>query len=252
MVGLRLESLRVAEVCSELTLDVPVGVVRAAIVRDQAAVHALANAVVGLDRTRCAGRVLVGGMDVRQQHHDHRRRRRHRTHRHCLIRLVPASGGLVPEITVAENMWRLRCPTARVSKALGTVMTQEAAARLGMADLLDRRPEHLTAGERRLAGLALALCWEPIAVVLEDAPDLPTWHAVLEERHRRRDRLASVGLAPPAAHAAFARVAVLVITTDAARVWQLDHDPVWLEPNQVTVGSMRPATAPSASVGDDA
>lgn len=250
MVGLRLESLRVAGVCPELTLDIPIGVVRAAVVRDQRAVHALANVVVGLDRVRSPGRVLVGGTDVRHQHRDHRRRRRHRTRRYCPVRLVPASGGLLPELTVAENMLRVRCPTARVSKALATVMAEETAAVLGMADLLDRRPEHLTAAERRLASLALALCWEPVAIVLEDAPDLPTWHAVLEERRRRRDRLAAVGLAPPGTHEAFADVAVLLITTDAARVWQLDHDPVWLEPDRVAVGLGRSATS-SAGAGDD-
>ncbi|REF34909.1 hypothetical protein [Thermasporomyces composti] len=248
MVGLRLESLRVAGVCPELTLDVPVGVIRAAVVSDQAAVHALANAVVGLDRTQSAGRVLVDGVDVWQQHVDHRRRRRHRTGRHCPVRLVPAAGGLVPGITVAENMWRLRCPTARVSKALGTVMTQEVAATLDMADLLDRRPEHLSANERRLAGLALALCWEPIAIVIEDTPDHPTWHAVLEEPRRRR--VPSAELTSSKAEAVLANVAVLVITTDAARVWQLDHDPVWLEPNLVTVG--RSAATSSTGRADDA
>ena len=224
MRGLRLDRLEVAGVCPSLSLDVRAGEVRAAIVPDQQAVHALANTVVGLEEPD-DGRVLVDNTAVSGQHADHRHHRRHRSgrrSRHCRIRLVPAGGGLVPELTVLDNIVNAQCPTARASREQSDEMVDDAIDAFGLHPLVDRRPERLTDGERRLAGLALALCWEPSAVVLEDAPGLPTWDAVLAEQRRRRSP--EPGVEP------FAGVAVLLITTDAARAWQLDGDPVGLEP----------------------
>ncbi len=66
MVGLRLHELEVAGVCPSLSVEVPAGDVRAAVVPGQRAVPALANVVVGLDEPH-AGRVLVDGTDVGQQ-----------------------------------------------------------------------------------------------------------------------------------------------------------------------------------------
>jgi ABC-type transporter Mla maintaining outer membrane lipid asymmetry ATPase subunit MlaF len=224
MLGLRLDRLEVVGVCPSLSLDVRAGEVRAAIVPDQQAVHSLANTVVGLDEPD-DGRVLVDNAAVAGQHSDHRHHRRHRAgrrSRHCRIRLVPASGGLVPELTVLDNIVNAQCPTARAPREQADRMVDDAVESFGLDPLLDRRPEHLTPGERRLAGLALALCWEPSAVVLEDAAGLPTWDAVLAEQRRRQTLEPEVE--------PFAGVAVLLITTDAARAWQLDGDPVGLEP----------------------
>ncbi|WP_020573328.1 hypothetical protein [Actinopolymorpha alba] len=231
MVGLRLDDFTVAGVCTTLDLDVPAGTVRAAIVRHQQAVHDLANAVVGLTKP-ARGMVLVDDTHVGEQHTDHRRRRRHRLtkrgSKHCRIRLVPASGGLMPELALLGNMLHAQCPTARISQPLAAAMVSEIASSCGLLGLLDACPEDLDPTERRLAGLALALGWEPSAVVLEDAAGLPTWDAVLDLRRRR------LGLAASADPSAlFTDVAVLLITTDAARARELDDDPIGLEPQGI-------------------
>jgi hypothetical protein len=57
---------------------------------------------------------------------------------------------------------------------------RETASRCGLDDVLDRYPYEITPGRRRLAGLARALRSKPAAVVLEDAPGLPTWGALLD------------------------------------------------------------------------
>jgi len=261
MVGLRLERLAVTGVCPSLTLDVPAGDVRAAIVHDQESVRALANVVVGLEEPR-HGRVLVDDSEVGGQHADHRRRRRHpnvprRRHGHCPVRLVPATGGLIRELTVFENILNARCPTARTSRELATVMAHETAASLGMPGLLDRYPEHVSPRERRLAGLALAVCWEPMAVVLEDAPGLPSWDVVLDAPGSRPHDGRDTPQDPPAGSprgrpgpSALDDVAVLLITTDPARAWQLDDDPVGVEPRDAGAaapGDDRPGTPGSGT-----
>jgi ABC-type polar amino acid transport system ATPase subunit len=254
MVGLRLHEVEVAGVCPPLSLDIPAGEVRAAVVPDQRAVYALANVVVGLDEPD-SGQVLVDGTEVRQQHDDHRSHRPHggdgRESRpdnrpsyrhddrpkkpHCRIRLVPASGGLVPERTVFDNILSAQCPTARMSRDDAGRMVRQSVSSLGLDRIVGHRPDHLTPVERRLAGLALALCWEPGAVVLEDAPGMPSWDVVITEHHRARHGATHPAAQSPADVATttpepFEDVACFLITTDASRAWLLDDDPVGVEP----------------------
>ena len=46
--------------------------------------------------------------------------------------------------------------------------------------MTDRYPHEVTAGRRRLAGVARALGAQPAAIVLEDAAGLPTWGTLLD------------------------------------------------------------------------
>jgi ABC-type sulfate/molybdate transport systems ATPase subunit len=237
MVGLRLERLTVAGVCAKLSLRVRAGKVRAAVVRDQPSVGILADVIVGLDKPN-TGRVYIDGTVVSQQHTDHRRHRKHRLNhqqsRQCGIRLVPADGWLEPQRTVFDHILQAQCPTAPVA-ADATTAVEETVSAFGLERIADSRPEHLTPTELQLVGLARVLCWKPAAVVLEDAPSLPTWDAVFEERRRRvrgADLGVEVGPDQPAPDPSVPdpSVAMLLITTDAARVRHLDDDPVGVEP----------------------
>ena len=72
-----------------------------------------------------------------------------------------------------------------VSRATAVEQTALTAAGCGLDDVLDRYPHEITAGRRRIAGLARALCGLPdvATVVLEDAPDLPAWPNLLDGMH---------------------------------------------------------------------
>ncbi|MEQ7007245.1 ATP-binding cassette domain-containing protein [Actinopolymorpha sp. B17G11] len=233
MVGLRLERLTVVGVCTKLNLQVRAGSVRAAVVRDQPSVDVLADVIVGLHKPS-NGRVFVDDTVVSQQHTDHRRHRKHRLNhqqsRQCGIRLVPADGWLEPQRTVFDHILQAQCPTAPATED-ATKTVQETVSAFGLEPIAERRPEHLTPTERQLLGLARAMCWKPSAVVLEDAPGQPTWDAVFEDRRRRVRRTEHVGVPDPPVPHPF--VAMLIITTDAARVRQLDDDPVGVEPGGV-------------------
>jgi ABC-type taurine transport system ATPase subunit len=95
-------------------------------------------------------------------------------------RLVPPDGGLLPHLTVLGNLLHghRTGPGASRDSALDECRT--SAGRLGLDDVLKRYPHEITAGRRRLAGLARALSAHPCAIVLEDSPGLPTWGSLLE------------------------------------------------------------------------
>jgi ABC-type polar amino acid transport system ATPase subunit len=226
MVGLWLDDLTVAGVCASLSLDVPVGTIRAAVVRDQQSVVELLRVVVGLDKP-AGGRVLVQGVDVREQREDHEDRRLHRVGGHddqCWVREVAASGGLAPDLTLVQHLSRGQCPTTQIPKSEATQRARKIASLLGLRPFLRRYPDQLTASERQLAGLAFALCWRPCAIVLEDSPDAPTWDTTLEAERRRLNRDG------PDTATLLADVSTLVITTDPARIRHLDPDPVGVDP----------------------
>ncbi len=101
------------------------------------------------------------------------------------VRLVPADGGLLPHLTVGQNLVRAhRVARRRVPRGRAAEACQVCASRCGLDDdVLRRHPYEITPGRRRLAGVARALCAEAAVVVLEDAAGLPTWKAVLNLEH---------------------------------------------------------------------
>jgi ABC-type taurine transport system ATPase subunit len=99
------------------------------------------------------------------------------------VRLVPADGGLLPHLTVLGNLMhgaRVSPGSRVVPRSTAEQGCRETASRCGLDDVLERYPYEITPGRRRLAGLARALRSKPAAVVLEDAPGLPTWGALLD------------------------------------------------------------------------
>ncbi|NYH89714.1 ATP-binding cassette domain-containing protein [Actinopolymorpha rutila] len=248
MAGLRLDDLSVEGVCASWSLTVPVGAVRAAVVRDQESVRDLLEVVLGLVAPT-GGRVLVDDVNALEQPDDHHRRRRHRAGNddQCRVRYVPASGGLEPGLTLLQNLTRASCPTVRVAHRRAAAQARETATRLGLRRLLGRYPEQLTVGQRQLAGFALALCWRPCALVVEDSPDLPTWDAALEFERLRLD---PAGV--PGPRGLFDEVAGLVLTTDPARTRLLDPDPVGVQPASAPAGdSPERATDRERGEGED-
>lgn len=100
-------------------------------------------------------------------------------------RLVPAEGGLLPHRTVLGNLVHGNRIGRIIPRATAVREVALTATGCGLDDVLDRYPHEITAGRRRVAGLARALCGLPAVttVVLEDEPDLPTWPNLLEAVH---------------------------------------------------------------------
>lgn len=124
-----------------------------------------------------------------------------------LVRLVPAEGGLLPHLTVLGNIVHGHIVTHRVTRRAALDESKDAAQNCGLGDVLNRYPHEITAGRRRLTGVARALRARPAVIVLEDAAGLPTWKSLLQFDYH--DML---------------RPAFLLITTDPARTAGFDRD----------------------------
>jgi len=108
-------------------------------------------------RAAAAGRVWIGGRDVTNLAPGERG-----------IGYVPQDGAMFPTMTVREQLGfalliRHR-PAAEIAQRVS-----ELAQHLGVAHLLDRRPDGLSGGERQRVALGRALAAKP-AVLLLDEP----------------------------------------------------------------------------------
>ncbi len=128
---------------------------------------------------------------------------RRRALRRGLLALLPAGGGLLPNLSVAENIdLALRIAGLGLHERNARRADQLAAA--GIAHLAARRPGELTLPERQLAALARALAVRP-RVLLADEPGA----GMDAEAHATLQRmLASVT----------ARDGLVIITTDDAEI----------------------------------
>jgi ABC-type taurine transport system ATPase subunit len=175
MDGLLLE--RVPGLPDRLRIDV--GEQRAVVMPSAAAARHLADLVIGAEDPPDGAVVKAGGP----------------------VRLVPAEGGLLPHLTVLDNVIHGHRVAHPVTKQAAKEQSLVKAARCGLEDVLDRFPHEITPGRRRLAGVARALGAYPRVILLEDANGLPTWGSLLRIEHN-----------PDLSSAA-----LLLITTNATR-----------------------------------
>ena len=108
-----------------------------------------------------AGSILVGGRNVAQMTDAEatRFRRRH-------VGVVFQAFNLLNEKTVREN---IVLPVKLDGGKVEPARLAELAEKLGLADLLDKRPEELSGGEQQRVAIARALIAEP-DIVLADEP----------------------------------------------------------------------------------
>jgi putative ABC transport system ATP-binding protein len=120
----------------------------------------LLHLAAGMD-TPDAGTVRIGGTDVQSQPEPQRTRERARR-----VGLVFQDFNLIESLTVRENidlaLWLSR-------RTADSDRVDALAVELGLADLLDRRPDQLSGGQQQRVAIARALVHEP-AVVLADEP----------------------------------------------------------------------------------
>ncbi|MFC4106983.1 ABC transporter ATP-binding protein [Micromonospora zhanjiangensis] len=103
-----------------------------------------------------SGRVLLDGQAV-----DDQVRRQHR------MAMVFQDFALYPHLTVGQNIgFPLRAGTGPVSGTAARVV--EVAKELGIADLLDRRPDSLSGGEQQRVATARAIVRQPEAFLLDE------------------------------------------------------------------------------------
>ncbi|MBB5920416.1 ABC-type polar amino acid transport system ATPase subunit [Actinoalloteichus hoggarensis] len=176
-----------------VSLTVAVGGLAGVVLPDSATLRRFSDAVVGTGDGG-AGRVTVGGrsrarpdaagVDGAQP----------------LIGLVTADGGLLPHLSLRENIvfGRLRAGGGATPRLVDEADT--AAERAGLLMSLDRYPHRATPGQRQQAGFARALFRRRPAVIVEDRTGFPRWAGRLD------------------AAAARSGVALLVVTDDRRRL----------------------------------
>lgn len=83
------------------------------------------------------------------------------------IGYVPQDGALFPTMTVRENIGF--APRIRGESSAGARSVVESLAeRLGIAGVLDRKPQYLSGGERQRVALGRALASKPSVLVLDE------------------------------------------------------------------------------------
>jgi ABC-2 type transport system ATP-binding protein len=133
----------------------------------------LLSMVAGLRRPD-AGHVRVDGLDPARS--DEARRR---------IGFAPQTTGTYPSLSVADNL-RLYARIAGLRRRAVEARVEETAVALDLVDLLGRKTETLSGGERRRVHVAGAVVTRPPLVVLDEATagvDVDARHRLIEFVH---------------------------------------------------------------------
>ena len=111
-----------------------------------------------------AGSVEIGGKDVVKMSDSEatKFRRRH-------VGVVFQAFNLLNEKTVRENIWLPLKLDGALGRKTEDGRLEELAKRLGIAELLEKKPEELSGGEQQRVAIARALIAEP-EIVLADEP----------------------------------------------------------------------------------
>ncbi len=157
---LRVEGLRKAygdEVALDgVDLEVEPGDIVALLGPNGAGKTTLVSIVAGL-RGADGGSVRIGGIDALA--HPHRVR--------PLFGLAPQETGIYPTLTCRQNLRFFAELTGLRNRALHAAVDSVAEA-LQLTELLDRRAQHLSGGERRRLHTALAFVHRPALVMLDE------------------------------------------------------------------------------------
>lgn len=154
----------------DVSLTVPAGRYAVLMGRTGSGKTTLLEVICGLRRLD-AGRVRLAGRDVTRLRPAERG-----------VGYVPQDGALFPTLTVREHL--AFAPTVHRWSVLRVRQQVERFAELlGIAHLLERRPEGLSGGERQRVALGRALAFEP-AVLLLDEPLSALDEQTREEMHR--------------------------------------------------------------------
>jgi hypothetical protein len=201
--GVERAEVEIAGLPRPLSLTVPIGQIRAIVSPVRRISRAIADAVTGL--APVPGRVAVTGPAGGR------------------VRLVPSDGALLPHLTVLENIL-----TARYSTQAELELRTRAAG-YGLDGHLDRYPNEIPPGRRRLAGLARALQARPDALVVEDGVDMPSWGALLAGAWRGYEvRLGDRGQDEPHTPELLVGVATVLIVPTVDRATAFDARPLVL------------------------
>lgn len=203
--GISVAGLDVPGLSRPLSVQVPIGRVRAVVISDRSVARAVADLITGVTTT--PEQVSITGPAEGR------------------VRLVPPDGALKPHLTVLQNI--LSTPRRRRIPADAELEVRAKAASFGLDGLLDRYPHQIPAGRRRMTALARALRARPDALVLEDDADLPTWGSQLATAWRGYQvRSGAVAHDQPRTPDLLGGVATLLIVPTKDRAFGFDARPL--------------------------
>ncbi len=232
---------RDAQVLHDLDLEVDRGELLVVLGPSGAGKSTLLRVVAGLQGAT-AGRVLIGGRDVTTLRPGRRN-----------VSMVFQSYALFPHLTALDNI-TFGLEVRDTSRTAARERATAAAAAVGCAHLLDRRPGELSGGERQRVALARALVREPDLFLLDE----PLSNLDLELRVETRGELKALHarLGVTTVHVTHDQTEALVLADRIAvlrdgRIEQLGTpDEIWRSPATLFVARFVGSPAMNVLPGD--